>query len=110
LVQTTNKPQIADLGLFSGADDGNRTRALSLGITGAFSASTQVSGAYSPEVPSGAARLVTVADRAVPLRMVRKWCGCQASPVVQDGGPGDGDDGEQAVEALVVVGMGGEQR
>jgi hypothetical protein len=29
---------------------------------------------------------------------------------VEDGGPGDGDDGEEAVEALVVVGVGGEER
>jgi hypothetical protein len=29
-----NKPQAFDLGLINGADDGNRTRALSLGITG----------------------------------------------------------------------------
>jgi hypothetical protein len=35
LVQTTNKLQITDPGLYNGADDGNRTRALSLGITGA---------------------------------------------------------------------------
>jgi hypothetical protein len=29
-----DKPQVFDLGLINGADDGNRTRALSLGITG----------------------------------------------------------------------------
>ncbi|AJT65993.1 hypothetical protein T261_4339 [Streptomyces lydicus] len=32
LVQTTNKAQVSDLGLNYGAGDGNRTRALSLGI------------------------------------------------------------------------------
>ncbi|QIY56271.1 hypothetical protein HEP86_19240 [Streptomyces sp. RPA4-5] len=34
LVQATNKAQVADLGLNYGAGDGNRTRALSLGING----------------------------------------------------------------------------
>lgn len=37
-VWTTQKPQVIDLGLGNGADGGNRTRALSLGITGSFSA------------------------------------------------------------------------
>ncbi|GHI43634.1 hypothetical protein Sviol_80420 [Streptomyces violascens] len=32
-VQTTNNPQATDLGAENGASDGNRTRALSLGIT-----------------------------------------------------------------------------
>jgi hypothetical protein len=37
------------------------------------------------------------------------WCGGQALPVVQDSGSGDGYDGEEAVEAFVVVGVGGEE-
>lgn len=35
--RTTTKAQVHDLGLLHGADDGKRTRALSLGITEAFS-------------------------------------------------------------------------
>ena len=35
-VQTTTKPQVPDLGLFHGAGDENRTRALSLGINGSY--------------------------------------------------------------------------
>jgi hypothetical protein len=75
LVRTTKKPQVNDLRLNNGADDGNRTRALSLGITGALSASVLVSAICGPKVPTGAVPLVAVADRSVPLRVVRKWCG-----------------------------------
>ncbi|CAG6397856.1 hypothetical protein SCOCK_60189 [Actinacidiphila cocklensis] len=42
--RTIKRPRVVDLGLCNGADDGNRTRALSLGITGACRASVLVSG------------------------------------------------------------------
>jgi hypothetical protein len=63
------------LGLSCGAGDENRTRALSLGITGALPTSVLVSVVCVPELPIETVSLVTLADRAVPLCVVRMWCG-----------------------------------
>ena len=72
-VQTTNKPQAADLGLKRGAGDGNRTRALSLGITGFSSLDGVLTWGndcmcVAPPLPGLAA-----VDRDAPPYLARIW-------------------------------------
>ncbi|MCC4318671.1 hypothetical protein [Streptomyces malaysiensis] len=60
-VWATNKAQVADLGLKHGAGDGNRTRALSLGITGPVGQETGPD-LLERMIWSGAAWLVAAPD------------------------------------------------
>ncbi|WP_324603836.1 hypothetical protein [Streptomyces sp. NRRL F-5681] len=72
-VQTTNKARVDDLGLSRGAGDENRTRALSLGITGDLA----LNGPMTWEDPSGQPLIdvapASVGDRCLPHPMARFW-------------------------------------
>jgi hypothetical protein len=77
-VWTTTKPRATGLGLSCGAGDENRTRALSLGITGALVVSSLVGAGWVFGAGGSAMPHLTVADRKMPLCVVRKWCGGRA--------------------------------
>ena len=74
LVQTTKKPPAAGLGLFHGAGDENRTRALSLGILRSPPALSALACADTAQCPLRIAAAFTAADRGCPPQMVRRWC------------------------------------
>jgi hypothetical protein len=75
LVRTTNKPRAVGLGLCIGAGDGNRTRALSLGITWFTGAICHLTcGDCGSQLLRRAAPLTAI-HRGFPLVLVRFWCG-----------------------------------
>jgi hypothetical protein len=67
--------RVADLGLRRGAGDGNRTRALNLGITGQSTRITRLTSAKERLRRAGVPATAPVVDRCSPLYLVRFWCG-----------------------------------
>ncbi|MEU5370949.1 DUF1932 domain-containing protein [Streptomyces sp. NPDC005951] len=70
-VRTTNKGRVDDLGLSRGAGDENRTRALSLGISGPLSCCRGSDVRFRGGQINGFRSLEAISDRCCPLRWAR---------------------------------------
>jgi hypothetical protein len=70
---TTNKLQVADLELRAGAGDGNRTRALSLGITGLAGPDRVLTCANGCVCMAAWSLGLTAVDRGAPSYLARIW-------------------------------------
>lgn len=69
------KPRAAGLGLCAGAGDGNRTRALSLGITWRSVLIMPLNSGNECWRQATAPAAAAVVGRCLPLYLVRLWCG-----------------------------------